>query len=183
MRSFKEFQQPDGFQPHPAYEKYEAISTVGLITAHNPMGIRAGERQNFDSNGELLKDIKALGCTATTIRGMYAGHMEETFVVLNITEADILRLAMRHRQEAAIWGYCRHDEDGNPFFIVFYLDQGEAISQKRMDVAHEDVATKEAFIEGIKSGRVKIPNFTPRRNAVAVVPKEDNGDFNFNKSD
>lgn len=167
MKTLKEFRQDGELVPHRAYESYQAVSTVGLITAHNPRGRYFGHRQNFESNGRLLEDIKSLGCPATTVRGMYEGHVEETFVITNITEEDIFRLAEKHNQEAVIWGYRREAEDHH--FVMFYLENGRPIGRKVMNVTVEDVEDKEAFFSAIKAGKIKLPSFQPKKNAVADI--------------
>lgn len=177
MRTFREFQDTQ-IEPHPAYARHPSVSTVGLITAHNPMGVRQSDRLNFDANGKLLEDIRRLGCKATVVHGMYAGHREETYLLVNVRRQDLMRVARRHRQDAIIWGFRSMDDNGHQLHM-YYLDNGVVQADKMLEVRPEDLDTPEAFFEAIKSGKVNLPNFTPRRSAVAVVPKEDLGDYQY----
>jgi hypothetical protein len=166
MQTFKEFlQQPDmSITPHPVYENYGMVSTMGLITAFNPKGVQQSYRANYDSNSKLLQDIESLGCGVTMTPGMYAGHQEESFLITNITESDLLGLAYKHHQESVIWGYLRHAESS--FFVLLYLQMGKVIGQRRMEVDERLVQNKEAFFAAFKTGRLTLPDFKPTKKVI-----------------
>jgi hypothetical protein len=78
--------------------------TVGIITAYNPNGETISSRENRKLNKRLWNDLRATGYDPWAIKGNYKGAAEQSFLVSDISRADLIRLAKKYDQEAVVWG-------------------------------------------------------------------------------
>lgn len=78
-------------------------ATVGILTAHNPQGEPLEPEANEKRNAALWNDLRASGFDPWPIEGSFAGNKEQSFLIPNISKMDIIKLAQRYDQKAAIW--------------------------------------------------------------------------------
>ena len=147
MRSFKEYQ-----------EDHDYVRSVGIITAHNPYGVKQSSANNYDSNRRLLDDLREISTATSSTQGFYAGHQEHAFLATNITRSQLLELAVKYNQQAVIFGFLRE----NPVSFHFqYINKGVTTNQRIVPIPLLEIKSSQGFLQAIKKGIIKIPEFQP----------------------
>ena len=78
--------------------------TVGIITAYNPKGETIPLEKNRRMNRRLWNELRAAGYDPWPVKGQYKGAAEQSFMVSDISRADLIHLAKKYDQEAVVWG-------------------------------------------------------------------------------
>tara|TARA_R110000824_G_scaffold76698_8_gene194290 strand:+ start:2756 stop:3454 length:699 start_codon:yes stop_codon:yes gene_type:complete len=120
--------------------KVASVSTVGFMTAENPMAQKLSSADNRKLNKELMSWLRDRGYGPIRIRGQF-GNKERSLIIPNITRQDITEAGKYFNQESVIWGEKTTDSQ-----FVFEYIEGDVTVQKR-DVAlfDDDVQAREDF--------------------------------------
>jgi hypothetical protein len=91
-----------------------AVNSMAIVTAWNPMGVKADAKENNKANTQLkkfLRDAHYYAFPVThKIMGMY-GNVEKSFLVPHIDRKTTIVLASHFKQKAVIWGSKKKDQD------------------------------------------------------------------------
>lgn len=101
--------------------------SVGIITAHNPQGEKAGEKDNHKANQSLWNDLRAAGYDPWSIKGKYAGNEEDSFLVPNISRDKLVSFAKKYDQEAVV--FAKKTKSG---YQVEWIESGVTKRQERL---------------------------------------------------
>lgn len=120
--------------------KVASVSTVGFMTAENPMAQKLSPADNRKLNKELMSWLRDRGYGPIRIRGQF-GNKERSLIIPNITRQDITEAGKYFNQESVIWG----EKTADSQFVFEYIE-GDVTVQKR-DVAlfDDDVQAREDF--------------------------------------
>ena len=106
---------------------YRNIYTVGIITAENPLGKKLSKDDNEIRNDELNMYLRHANYVALRVKGKY-GNLEFPFIVQNITKDILLKLALKHDQEAFIYSEKYEDKDKKGMIWDYYQQGTETKS-------------------------------------------------------
>jgi uncharacterized protein YebE (UPF0316 family) len=101
--------------------------SVGIITAFNPQGKKISTTRNKQLNLDLAADLRATGFDPWSIKGQYNGHVEDTFVVPNITRNELVKYAKKYDQKAVIWA--KKEKQG---YAVEWIEKGKTIKKEQL---------------------------------------------------
>lgn len=166
-----------------------SIVSVGVVTAHNPMGRppmpEPGEtvqQANDRLNKKLENELRAANYGPIKSKGKFGGE-EESFLIPNIPREHLVDLGRRYNQEAVIWGQKQADESGNPFFNFEYIEGGNTVDTRTVHVGNADVQNRDDFYTMVKGRKFIIPFFGDpyakyrpgKKYGTIELPPEDDG--------
>lgn len=135
------------------------FSSIAIITAQNPRGIRHSSSKNYDLNRQLWLDLKARKYDLTEIDGEYADTKEKSFVVLDVPRPVILELQAKYRQKAVVWGFLRSEGFKHPVIHWQYIKNGRSIANKITAIAGHVFENRNDFLYAVKLRMVPLPHF------------------------
>ena len=77
--------------------------SVGIVTGYNPEGKKVATKKNKELNLRLWNDLRSKGHDPWAIEGDYKGEAEQSFLVPDISRADLVRYGEKFKQEAVVW--------------------------------------------------------------------------------
>ena len=120
--------------------KVASVNTVGFMTAENPMAQKLSSKENRELNKELMAWMRDRGYGPIRIRGSF-GSKERSFLIPNITRADIIEAGKYFNQESVIWG--QKDKDNN--FIFEYIEGDNTLQKRNVALFDDEVQAREDF--------------------------------------
>lgn len=117
----------------------EQINSVGIMTAQNPSGKKQSEEFNQKQNEKLIAYLRYMNLGHYRIGGKFAGTVEESFVINNVSKETMIKLGKHFGQESIIWG----ERIGPDEFLFYYIDSesGESPTEPvSMVLTHPDPA-------------------------------------------
>lgn len=120
--------------------KVASVNTVGFMTAENPMAQKLSSKENRELNKELMAWMRDRGYGPIRIRGSF-GSKERSFLIPNITRADIIEAGKYFNQESVIWG--QKDKDNN--FIFEYIEGDNTLQKRDVALFDDEVQAREDF--------------------------------------
>lgn len=79
------------------------VFTAGLITAHNPLGMRKTHFQNQHAQNRLMRSLRARSLPFVYGAGGDDTWSEQSLLALGIEIGDLIALACEYRQHATVW--------------------------------------------------------------------------------
>ncbi len=117
-----------------------SVSTVGFMTAENPMAQKMSSRENRELNKELMAWMRERGYGPIRIRGQF-GNKERSLMIPNITRSDITEAGKYFNQESVIWGE-KTDENQ---FVFEYIEGDNTIQRRDVALFDDDVQARDDF--------------------------------------
>jgi hypothetical protein len=154
-----------------------SMTSLTIITAQNPHGIRHSSARNYDLNRKLWLELKAEKRDIMHIQGEYAGNHENSFLVFDLPRSQVMDLQKRYKQKAVIWGFVRNIGFDHPTIHWQYIENGRAIGHKLTPVPKEIASSREDFMEGIKKGLWKLPIFEIDKEKPMITDSPDESPF------
>lgn len=142
----------------------EQINSVGIMTAQNPNGEKESEEFNQKQNQKLIAYLRYINLGHYRIGGKFAGTVEESFVINNVSKETMIKLGKHFGQESIIWG----ERIGPEEFLFHYIDSasGESptdpVSMVLTDPDPEVTSRKDMYStvgKGKKTKKFVIPFF------------------------
>tara|TARA_R100001509_G_C4873421_1_gene217638 strand:+ start:893 stop:1645 length:753 start_codon:yes stop_codon:yes gene_type:complete len=135
-----------------------AIDTLGIMTAENPGGVQADDKENKKLNKQFAGDLASMAYGFIPIEGSYGGP-ENSFIIPNMTREDIVKLGKKYGQEAVIWGSKVTEEVGEPYFTFEYIEGDNTIQTRDVSLGGATAQDKEDFYSSKKGRKFYIPFF------------------------
>ena len=117
-----------------------SVSTVGFMTAENPMAKKMSSRENRELNKELMDWMRERGYGPIRIRGQF-GNKERSLMIPNITRNDITEAGKYFNQESVIWGE-KTDENQ---FVFEYIEGDNTIQRRDVALFGDEVQARDDF--------------------------------------
>lgn len=134
---------------------YKYAKTFGLMTAQNPMGIKADARENNEAQKEFWGLLKRGGYHFIKVVGQY-GNVENPVLILNIPRKELIKFGDMFNQESVIFGTI---EDYRKVTFEYWGRAGEGKPLKLLDL-HDKVDVlnnPKDFYTRIKNWKFSIP--------------------------
>lgn len=151
------------------------IHTIGMMTAENPMAVKASPEENTKFNSELESSLRASNLGYRKIRGSF-GSQENSYLIPNISKDEILALGKAFKQESVIWGERQDDK-----FVFEYIEcaTGQTTNTRDVVLFDSDVQSREDYYSQSKKGTEKfvIPFFDDKYEMVSEYNMS-NPDYN-----
>jgi len=136
-----------------------AVTSLTIITAQNPQGVKHTSARNYDLNRRLWLDLNGMKYDLVPIQGNYAGHVENSFLVLDMPRRTAIDLQEKYQQEAIIWGFVRNTGFERPVIHWQFIRNGTAIGHKLQQVSDDLIENREHLLQGAKTGHWELPIF------------------------
>lgn len=99
----------------------QKISSIGLITAHNPQYEQRSEEENKNMNDLLLQDLQELG-----IEPFPTYHYgEHGYLCPGISKQNLINLGKKYNQFSVVWGEKIPEDRNGMTFSWQYLKDGK----------------------------------------------------------
>jgi hypothetical protein len=141
-----------------------SIDTAGILTGWNPDGQEIPRNANNRLNKVLFQDLKTMGYGPIKIKGSF-GNFERSFLVPNMSRADVVELGLKYGQEAVIWGQKMGDDD-DPKMVFDYIEGDKTVQQRNVALVGiqpgdppEDVQSREDYYSEKAGRKFIIPFF------------------------
>tara|TARA_B100000131_G_scaffold108145_1_gene104982 strand:+ start:5546 stop:6253 length:708 start_codon:yes stop_codon:yes gene_type:complete len=136
-----------------------SVETIGIMTAENPNAEKFGAKQNKQFNKSLMSQLRQMNYGPIPIGGSF-GHKESSFLIPNITRAELADLGKKFEQEAVIWASKQSGPDGE--FMRWEYMEGDATVQTRdVSMGGSDVQDRDDYYSEKKGRKFIIPFFDP----------------------
>ena len=142
LKEWKKFLNESGFNriKNILQGNVASVSTVGFMTAENPMAQKMSSKENRKLNKELMAWMRERGYGPIRIRGQF-GNKERSLMIPNITRDDITEAGKYFNQESVIWGE-KTDENN---FIFEYIEGDTTIQKRDAALFDDEVQSREDF--------------------------------------
>ena len=142
LKEWKKFLNESGFNriKNILQGNVASVSTVGFMTAENPMAQKLSSKENRKLNKELMAWMRERGYGPIRIRGQF-GNKERSLMIPNITRDDITEAGKYFNQESVIWGE-KTDENN---FIFEYIEGDTTIQRRDAALFDDEVQSREDF--------------------------------------
>ena len=150
----------------------ESISTVGIMSAQNPLGrkespeyegktkeeiIRLKKSYNEYANNNLKNELRDNNLGFHQVLGRYEANNEISLIIPNISRELMTQLGVKYGQESVIWG--EKVEEGK--FMFYFIN---CKTMKIDDVVEEvyfgrDVQSRDDFFTWVKGRKFVLPFF------------------------
>ena len=142
LKEWKKFLNESGFNriKNILQGNVASVSTVGFMTAENPMAQKMSSKENRKLNKELMAWMRERGYGPIRIRGQF-GNKERSLMIPNITRDDITEAGKYFNQESVIWG---EKTDKNKF-IFEYIEGDTTIQRRDAALFDDEVQSREDF--------------------------------------
>lgn len=135
------------------------ISTIGIISAENPKGVKADAAYNREKTIELVRYLSDARHGYRRTEGKY-GNLENSFIINNISEGELLAIGSRFDQESVIFGKKVEEKDytGMKFTMIgsYRNNYGKILGEKEVFVNRQNA--KDFYTE-YKGRKFVIPFF------------------------
>ena len=81
------------------------VKTVGIMSGQNPMAQQSDPQTNAMLAQKLLAKIKQMQLTPIKVKGVFAGHPEESVIILDPTKRQMHDLNAEFGQWGFVWGF------------------------------------------------------------------------------
>ena len=120
--------------------KVASVSTVGFMTAENPMAQQLSRKENKVLNKELMAFMRERGYGPIRIRGRF-GNKERSFMIPNITRDDIVEAGQKFAQESVIFG----EKTGDNKFVFQYIEGDKTLQRRDVALFDDEVQARDDF--------------------------------------
>ena len=120
--------------------KVASVSTVGFMTAENPMAQNLTGKENKQLNKELMAWMRERGYGPIRIRGRF-GNKERSFMIPNITRDDVVEAGQKFAQESVIYG----EKTGDNNFVFQYIEGDKTLQKRDVALFDDEVQAREDF--------------------------------------
>ena len=124
------------------------IQSAGIMTPENPKNVKHTEKQNDEFIKQFQERLSEMGWGYRKIRGKF-GNRERSYIIPNVTRAEMAKLGREFKQEAIIWGSLQDERmvyeyiDGGEEFD--YIGDGKTLQRRDVVLTGDDVDAKSDF--------------------------------------
>lgn len=156
MKSFKQFVVESSFPRimNMLRGDVPSVDTVAILTAENPMGQKASNKENNARMRRLKQMLKSgflhsipLQGGEVNIKGKY-GSVENSVLVPHISRERAIQMAAHFEQETVIWGEKEQAPNGESFIRFEWIEANTPQGEKPQVEDYETLQTRDVVISG-----------------------------------
>jgi hypothetical protein len=133
----------------------ESISSIGIMSAENPMGEKASKEYNDYMQSKLKSVLREKNYGFHEVLGKY-GNYENSIIIPNISKNLMMHLCQQFNQESVIWGERVDDKTIKFYFINNDGAIADTVEEVFLGI---DAQSREDFYTWVKGRKFYIPFF------------------------